>query len=566
MGRGFLAGIFWGGIVGLAILFIASQSLDRVELSLPKPEASAVEVPAGTEFDQAREETDPVVPEAETRPMSDAVSGVAVPEDAVETTPTFDTSALEIPQPTVDAPGGLGEVPKVAEELEIDVTGPGPEQTGGGESPTLTSPEAPATAPETSTEAPAAVESPSAEADEVVEAPEVEPAPEVGDAPSETATTEPEQPQTVETETAAAPTAVAEPEASPLPEVDDGPSLGQAPEIEETETRLARADPDTVEAPAAEGEIESDTTTAADSLPRVEPEPVEEAPEVAEVEEPAEESAASETGSEADTGSTNRVAALPTVRRLGNDNEPTPETEPEVAETETVETDDVQDGAPALERYRMAFDNPDARPLMSIVLVHVGDGLPAIAELGSIPEGVAFAIDAGRSDAAELANAYRNAGREVVMIPSLPDGATPQDVEVAMRSNLETIPEAVAVMDGVGQSGIDRAAVAQIVDVVAVTGHGLVTFPRGLNTAYQNAGRIGVPAGLVFRDIDGDGQSADQIRRAMDRAAFKARQDDGVILVGRAQPDTVAALVEWSFGNQTGSVIIAPISATLLGQ
>ena len=87
-----------------------------------------------------------------------------------------------------------------------------------------------------------------------------------------------------------------------------------------------------------------------------------------------------------------------------------------------------------------------------------------------------------------------------------------------------------------------------------------------MNTAYQNAGRIGVPAGLVFRDIDGDGQSADQIRRAMDRAAFKARQDDGVILVGRAQPDTVAALVEWSFGNQTGSVIIAPISATLLGQ
>ena len=58
MGRGFLAGLFWGGLVGLGLLFVSSQALDRQELSLPRPEAAAVEVPGGSEFNQAREETE----------------------------------------------------------------------------------------------------------------------------------------------------------------------------------------------------------------------------------------------------------------------------------------------------------------------------------------------------------------------------------------------------------------------------------------------------------------------------------------------------------------------------
>ena len=38
--------------------------------------------------------------------------------------------------------------------------------------------------------------------------------------------------------------------------------------------------------------------------------------------------------------------------------------------------------------------------------------------------------------------AYRAAGREVVMIPSLPERARPQDVEQAMQANLRAVPEA----------------------------------------------------------------------------------------------------------------------------
>ena len=111
MGRGFLAGIFWGAVVGAAILLVSNVTMERQQLSFPRPEAVPVEVPAGSEFDQARPETDPVVPEVETRPSGEVAGGVAAPPDVVEEPPQFDTSSLEVPQPTLDAPGGLGELP-----------------------------------------------------------------------------------------------------------------------------------------------------------------------------------------------------------------------------------------------------------------------------------------------------------------------------------------------------------------------------------------------------------------------------------------------------------------------
>ena len=161
---------------------------------------------------------------------------------------------------------------------------------------------------------------------------------------------------------------------------------------------------------------------------------------------------------------------------------------------------------------------------------------------------------------------YRDAGREVVLIPTLPKLATPQDVEQALRVNFETVPEAVAVMDVSGASfQSDREAVNQVVDIVAASGHGLITFPRGLNTAHQKAGGLGVPTGLIFRQLDSDGRNSGQIQRTLDRAAFRARQDEAVILVGSTDPATLIALVEWFLGNRAESVLLAPISAALAG-
>ncbi|CAN0602953.1 unnamed protein product [Ectocarpus sp. 12 AP-2014] len=116
-----------------------------------------------------------------------------------------------------------------------------------------------------------------------------------------------------------------------------------------------------------------------------------------------------------------------------------------------------------------------------------------------------------------------------------------------------------------GSFQADRAAVAQVVDVIATSGHGLITFPRGLNTAHQRASRAGVATGLIFREMDGSGEDAEQIQRTLDRAAFRARQDEAVILVGTTDATTLIAMVEWVVGNRAQSVTLAPISAALKG-
>ena len=85
------------------------------------------------------------------------------------------------------------------------------------------------------------------------------------------------------------------------------------------------------------------------------------------------------------------------------------------------------------------------------------------------------------------------------MIPAVPQGAAPQDVEQALQANFAAIPEAVALMDVTGaRFQSDRAVVGQVVEVVTDSGHGLITFSRGLNTANQEAQRAGVPSGLIF--------------------------------------------------------------------
>lgn len=517
LGRGFLAGIFWGGIVGLAMLAVSSLVFGRQELSLPRPEAVPVEVPAGTEFDQARPETNPVVPEAETRPGAEGVAGVVAPDDAVETPPAFDTSSLEVPQPSVEGPAGLADTPEVAEEIDINVTGPSaPSADAPDAGRALVAPEVPAQAPEAATDAPVEGQAPAADDVAVVAPSVVEETAPMAPAPEATDTIEAPTPRIFETDTADPPETPVAPEAVDAPEADLAPNA------------IVRVDGGESEffKPVDEiGNMAQNVET--DRLPRI--------------------------GSAPEAEET----ALPTVRpALGDVVESVDEATPE--------TPAMIDTGDALTRWATDFEVTDDLPLVSVVLVHRGESALSADVVDGLPGTVSFAVNAGSPGAAKIASDYRAMGREVVMIPSLPVGATPQDVEVALRVNFETIPEAVAVMDNSGESfQSDRAAVAQVVDVVAASGHGLITFPRGLNTAHQRAERAGVPTGLIFRDIDGANETNEQIRRAMDRAAFRARQDEAVILVGRTEATTLEALAEWVLGNRAASVTLAPISAAL---
>jgi hypothetical protein len=128
------------------------------------------------------------------------------------------------------------------------------------------------------------------------------------------------------------------------------------------------------------------------------------------------------------------------------------------------------------------------------------------------------------------------------------------------------MPGAVAVMEG-AQTGLqsDKPVSDQAAAILVETGHGLVLFPKGLNTAQKLAAQEGVPSATVFRDFDAKGQNASIIRRFLDQAAFKARQEEnGVIMLGRMRADTISALLLWGLQDRASSVALAPISALLL--
>jgi uncharacterized protein len=199
---------------------------------------------------------------------------------------------------------------------------------------------------------------------------------------------------------------------------------------------------------------------------------------------------------------------------------------------------------------------------VAIVLLHDAPGLPDGGTGRDLDVPVSFAVDAGLLEAGRIADADRAAGREIVLVPTLPPGAAPADVEVALEVNFDVIPEAVALMDlPDGGFQAERQAVAQVVAAISATGHGLVTFPRGLNMAQQMADRAGVPARPVFRMLEaGD---TDAALRTLDQAAFRARQEGTIILVGQAEPATVEAIRRWAEANRAGDVLFAPISAAL---
>jgi len=215
--------------------------------------------------------------------------------------------------------------------------------------------------------------------------------------------------------------------------------------------------------------------------------------------------------------------------------------------------------ADALTRNSVTFDNPEGRPIVSVVLLD--DGAQSAVEL---PFPVSVALDGAAADAAERAAGYRAAGVEVLIRPQIPAGAVASDVAVALADTFRRIPDAVALLDSPeGTLQANREILGQVLAEVSETGHALLAFSRGLNTAMQVAAREGVIAGLVFRDIDGAGQDLRAIKRFLDQAAFRARQEDAVILIGRNQPDTIAALTEWAQGNRAGSIALAPVSAAL---
>jgi polysaccharide deacetylase 2 family uncharacterized protein YibQ len=221
--------------------------------------------------------------------------------------------------------------------------------------------------------------------------------------------------------------------------------------------------------------------------------------------------------------------------------------------------------------FAQPFENPEGKPLMSIVLMDNGVdlegggvGLPA---LSSFPYPVSFAVDTSLPDAGERMARYRREGFDVLAIVDLPNGAQPSDAEVSLSVALNNLPEVVGVLEGTG-AGLQgsREVADQVTNILKASGHGLVTQSRGLNSMPKLAVKEGVPAAAVFRDFDSADQTPRVIRRFLDQAAFKAGQEGGVIMLGRLRPETIEALLVWGLADRAGSVALAPVSAVLLSE
>lgn len=53
------------------------------------------------------------------------------------------------------------------------------------------------------------------------------------------------------------------------------------------------------------------------------------------------------------------------------------------------------------------------------------------------------------------------------------------------------------------------------------------------------------------------------IRRTLDQASFRARQEGGVVMMGRVRANTVSALVQWGLQDRGNEITLVPVSTVL---
>ncbi|MGI3169106.1 divergent polysaccharide deacetylase family protein [Pseudooceanicola sp. C21-150M6] len=247
------------------------------------------------------------------------------------------------------------------------------------------------------------------------------------------------------------------------------------------------------------------------------------------------------------------AAAAPSMP--GTPVRPLTEREAEAAPAEAPAEPPAEDLRPPFEKFASPPVSASDRPLLSIILIDDGSGSQSLPR--NFPYPVSVAIPTTSPKAAEIMQTYRRRGIEVL---ALMDSPAEGDIDAALGG----ITEAVAVME-TGSRSLQggRAQSERLAEGLKEAGYGLVLYPEGLDTGLRLAQRQGVPAGTVFRDLDSEGQSADVVRRFLDNAAFKAGQEDSVILVGRMRPETISALLVWALADRASRVAMVPVTQAL---
>ncbi|KAF0116962.1 MAG: hypothetical protein FD150_52 [Rhodobacteraceae bacterium] len=554
----FLLGMVSGGLVvaGGLIIGTAVAPLRPANNNAPVAETATetpIKAPEATVADAgAAVETEA---EADTTPAEETVEAAPEPE-----------AELALEAPAEAAAEDLPDNPPVVAGAEVGPTAPEPAAAA------LAEPAAPAP---TEVAAPETASAPAKPAEAVADAAATAPEP-AAPAPKEDTLLADAGPAAATPEAAPEPVAPAE---EPAPVEVDPATQAEAPLPQTAAPEVAETTPDEPAAPAPEPVPDvapAEPVPAEVTLPEPEPEVAPPVTEALPLPAAPESGADTMPGTQPDTMPGTREAATPGKTFtpapglvgegegliIGRGAEPAP-TDPA--------TDPAADpnAAPADARpialYAAAFENPAAKPPLAVVLIDRGQPDLDRAGLAALPFPVSFALDPLDPATPERAAVYRAAGREVVMLATgIATGAQASDVEVAFQSMEQGLPEAVAVMD-LAEPAFqnNRGLASAVVPILKAQGRGLLTWDAGLNAADQVARREDLEAAVVFRDLGAAGADRVALRRLLDRAVFKAGQDGRVVVVGEADPDTVATLLEWSVEGKAATVALAPLTAVL---
>jgi len=221
---------------------------------------------------------------------------------------------------------------------------------------------------------------------------------------------------------------------------------------------------------------------------------------------------------------------------------------------------------PSWQRFAAKFTNPEHKPLFSVMLVDGGGPQVDREALAALPFPVTFALDATAPDTAMAAALYRKAGHEVVLSS---DGLLTAYGLTSELAAVQSVP--VESLQALGQlwpskakALSERAALQEMIGAIKAQGQAFVLWESEESLAAQMVQREQIAHALVFRRLDGAGESISVMRRYLDRAAFKAVQDGGVLVAGNAaRAETLAALLEWSVEGRAATIALAPLSALL---
>lgn len=309
------------------------------------------------------------------------------------------------------------------------------------------------------------------------------------------------------------------------------------------------SEPVTTEAPASEPEPEPELQPAPEPQATVQPEPQLEQTQAPVTPEPAMPIVTAEVQPE--------IAPAPEAEPEPEPEatvEAEPEPEPQPAETETAP----EPAAPAAPTINALRDNSEryrgdeSQPLLSIVLIGLGDPALNIDEIFLLPAPLTVVVDAKADNAEALIADARDAGFEALVA-----------VDQAVIENLEALLEDVGPV--IGAAALEdqvssQAAISVLTSGLAGRGMGL--FDASSGAAYRAAQAADLPAAPGGRRFD-ENQNSEAVYQALERAAFDARRAGAFVVYARPDPAIMTGLRRWMSLKANRSVAVSPLSTVM---